>query len=72
MNAIRSISLPGSTIGFDYVARFPEMMEAYGVKALYEIMKSQIAGEPAHLFSIERGKIEAFLAERGYRSPISL
>ena len=43
------------------------MMEAYGVKALYEIMKSQIAGEPADLFSIERGGIDQFLAQRGYR-----
>jgi methyltransferase (TIGR00027 family) len=67
LNAIRSISLPGSTIGLDYASRFPEMMEAYGVKALYEIMKSQVAGEPAGLFSIERGKIEEFLSERGFR-----
>ena len=42
------------------------MMEAYGVKALYEIMKSQTAGERVDLFNIERGKIEEFLAERGY------
>jgi methyltransferase (TIGR00027 family) len=67
MDAIRSISLPGSSIGFDYVSRFPEMMEAYGVKALYEIMKSQIAGEPADLFNIERGRIEEFLSKRGYK-----
>ncbi|MBW1781141.1 MAG: SAM-dependent methyltransferase [Deltaproteobacteria bacterium] len=66
LHAIRSISLPGSTIGFDYVSRFPEMMAAYGVKALYDIMKSQIAGEPADLFSIEQGKVDQFLAERGY------
>ena len=67
MSSIRSVSAPGSTLAFDYVSRFPGMMESYGTKELYAIMKSFRAGEPADLFNIERGKIEAFLSERGYR-----
>lgn len=66
MDSIRAISLPGSTIGFDYASRFPNMMEAYGVKELAEIMRAQAAGEPLGLM-IERGNIEVFLSERGYR-----
>jgi methyltransferase (TIGR00027 family) len=67
MDFIRSISLPGSTIGFDYGSRFPEMMEAYGFRALAEFMRTQVTGEPAGLFGIERGKIEEFLSKRGFR-----
>jgi methyltransferase (TIGR00027 family) len=66
LDSITAISSPGSTIAFDYASRFPDMMEAYGVKALAEIMRAQAAGEPIGLM-IERGNIEVFLSERGYR-----
>jgi methyltransferase (TIGR00027 family) len=67
LEVVRSISQPGSTIGFDYGSRFPGMLEAYGVRVLAETMRTQAAGEPAGLFGIERGKIEAFLSKRGFR-----
>lgn len=67
LDSIKSIALPGSTIGFDYGSRFSEMMEAYGVRALAEVMRTQAAGEPAGLFGVERGKIEEFLSKRGFR-----
>jgi methyltransferase (TIGR00027 family) len=63
---IKSSSLIGSTVCFDYGARWPEMLEAYGVKKLAETMKTDYSGE-ATGFGIERGKIESFLSDRGYK-----
>jgi methyltransferase (TIGR00027 family) len=63
---IKSSSSVGSTVCFDYGARWPEMLEAYGVKKLMETMSTDYSGE-ATGFGIERGKIESFLADRGYK-----
>lgn len=66
LSFIRSNSLAGSSVCFDYDALSPEMSDAYGVKELEEFMKSEIPAEPLE-FGIEEGKIESFLSERGYK-----
>ncbi len=63
---IRLTSSVGSTVCFDYTAFWPEMLNAYGVKQLVESMRTNNPGEPGR-FSIERGKIESFLSDRGYK-----
>jgi methyltransferase (TIGR00027 family) len=66
LNFIKSTSSAGSTVCFDYGAFWPEMLNAYGVKKLREHMITNNPGESTR-FGIERGKIESFLAERGYK-----
>ena len=66
LNFIKSTSSVGSTVCFDYVAFWSEMLNAYGVKRSVESMRTNIPGEPGR-FSIERGKIESFLSDRGYK-----
>jgi methyltransferase (TIGR00027 family) len=66
LHFIKSTSSVGSTVCFDYGARWPEMLEAYGVKKLLETMKTDYSGE-ATGFGIERGEIGSFLSDRGYK-----
>jgi len=63
---IKSSSSTGSTICFDYMTRGPEMKDAYGVKESIELMRTNNPGEPTR-FGIERGKIEPFLSDMGYK-----
>jgi methyltransferase (TIGR00027 family) len=63
---IKSTSSVGSTVCFDYGARWPEVLEAYGVKKLRETMSTDYSGE-ATGFGIERGGIESFLSDRGFK-----
>ena len=63
---IKSSSSVGSTICFDYGAHWPEMLDAYGVRRLMETMRTDYSGE-ATRFGIERGKVESFLTDRGYK-----
>jgi methyltransferase (TIGR00027 family) len=63
---IKSSSSIGSTLCFDYGAHWPERLNAYGVKKLVETMRTDYSGETTG-FGIERGKIESFLTDRGYK-----
>jgi methyltransferase (TIGR00027 family) len=63
---IKSSSSIGSTLCFDYGAHWPERLNAYGVKKLLETMRTDYSGETTG-FGIERGKIESFLTDRGYK-----
>lgn len=63
---IRINSSPGSAVFFDYHSQWPEMLDAYGVKELKQFHDTHASGEP-YRFGIERGKIESFLPERGYK-----
>ncbi len=64
---IASNSAAGSMLFFDYHTRWPEMMDAYGVKELFEFHETNAPGEPLQ-FAVERDKIETFLSERGYET----
>lgn len=63
--AIRSISRATSSICFDYASLSAEALNEEGAKKLREHMKSQYSAEPTK-FGIPQGKLEPFLAERGY------
>jgi methyltransferase (TIGR00027 family) len=62
---IRATSCAGSSICFDYASLSAEALNEEGAKKLRQLMKSDHPAEPA-TFGIPRGKLEAFLAERGY------
>ena len=62
---VRASAPAGASICFDYVALSDEALKAQNVKDLRQLMKSQYAGEPTR-FGIRAGRIEAFLAERGF------
>ncbi len=66
LHFIKTISASGSTLCFDYTTRWSEMMNAYGVRKLFETHMANYSGEVAR-FSLERGKIESFLSDRGYK-----
>lgn len=66
LDFIKSNSSTGSTVCFDYNVLWPEMMDAYGVRKSMETMRTYNPGEPGR-FGIERGKIESFLSDRGYK-----
>jgi methyltransferase (TIGR00027 family) len=63
--AIKEIACPGSSIGFDYAALSAEALNEVGIRTLREHLKSNAPAEPTR-FGIPQGKLEAFLAERGY------
>ena len=62
---VRSNSPPGSSISFDYASVSDEALNEDGAKELRKHMQSQHSNEPTK-FGIQAGKIEAFLAERGF------
>ena len=66
LHFIKSTSASHSSVCFDYSTYWPEMWNTYGVKELLETMRTLHPGEGSK-FSIERGKIESFLSERGYK-----
>jgi O-methyltransferase involved in polyketide biosynthesis len=61
----RSNSPPGSSITFDYASLSDEALNEDGAKELRKHMQSRHSNEPTK-FGIRTGKIEAFLAERGF------
>jgi methyltransferase (TIGR00027 family) len=65
LEAIRDISCVGSSVCFDYASLSPEALSEEGIKKLRELMKSDHPAEPTK-FGTPQGKLEAFLAERGY------
>jgi len=62
---VRSNSPSGSSISFDYASLSDEALNEDGAKELRKHMRSQHSNEPTK-FGIRAGKIEAFLAERGF------
>jgi methyltransferase (TIGR00027 family) len=65
LTAVRSASAPGSSIAFDYASLSAKALGEEGIQKLQEIMKSDHAAEPTK-FGIPAGKLEPFLAARGY------
>jgi len=62
---VRSNPPSGSSIAFDYASLSEEALNEDGAKELRKHMKSRYSNEPTK-FGIRTGKIEAFLAERGF------
>jgi len=62
---VRSNSPSGSSISFDYASLSDEALNEDGAKELRKHMQSRYSNEPTR-FGIRAGKIEAFLAERGF------
>ena len=62
---VRSNSPSGSSIAFDYASISNEALNEDGAKELRKHMQSRHSNEPTK-FGIRTGKIEAFLAERGF------
>jgi methyltransferase (TIGR00027 family) len=56
----------GSLISFDYASLSDEALNEDGAKGLRKHMQSRFSNEPTK-FGIRAGKIEAFLAERGFK-----
>ena len=63
---IKSNTLTGSTLSFDFIISSPDILDLYGIREVIEYMRTNYAGEPVR-FNIEKGKIESFLAVRGYK-----
>lgn len=66
LDFIRLNSPPGSTIAFDYSRFSRDKKDKYGVRETVGFMKSAYSGEPT-FFKIDKGKIESFLSERGFK-----
>jgi methyltransferase (TIGR00027 family) len=62
---VRANSPSGSSIGFDYASLSDEALDENGAKELRKHMRSRHSNEPTK-FGIRAGKIESFLAERGF------
>jgi methyltransferase (TIGR00027 family) len=65
LGTIRDISCVGSSVCFDYASLSAEALSEEGAKILREHMKSRYSAEPTK-FGIPQGRLDAFLAERGY------
>lgn len=63
---VRCNSLAGSAIAFDYIALWPGIFDAYGVKELIEFNRKNQSGESGNSFALEEGAIDSFLSERGF------
>jgi methyltransferase (TIGR00027 family) len=62
---VRLNSPSGSSISFDYASLSDDAMKEDGAKELRKLMHSRYSNEPTK-FGIRAGRIEAFLAERGF------
>jgi methyltransferase (TIGR00027 family) len=62
---VRSNAPSGSSISFDYASLSDEALNEDGAKELRKHLQSQYSNEPTK-FGIKAGRIEAFLAERGF------
>ncbi len=63
--AVRSVSLTGSSICFDFASLSREALGEESIKKLREQMKTTQAAEPAK-FGIPKGALEGFLSARGF------
>jgi len=66
LDFIRNRSGAGSLVAFDYIALWPGVFDAYGVKELMEFNASKQSGESGGRFLLEEGAITGFLDERGF------
>jgi methyltransferase (TIGR00027 family) len=65
LNFIKTNSLPGSSVCFDYASLSPEALNNDSVSKIRKRMKTRYSGEPTR-FGIIRGNLKPFLSERGY------
>ncbi len=65
LEGVRAVAPAGSSICFDFASLSFEAFSDEGVKKLRQLMRSNHPGEPTR-FGIPKGKLDAFLAERGY------
>ena len=72
LNFIKNQSPAGSMVAFDYIALWPGIFDAYGVKELIQFNTAQQAGESGAGFSIEEGAVESFFTERGFEISIHM
>ncbi len=63
---VRSNTRAGSAIAFDYIALWPGVLDAYGVKELIEFNSKNQSGESGNSFALGEGSIESFLSDRGF------
>jgi methyltransferase (TIGR00027 family) len=63
---VKALSPAGSSIGFDYAALSPEVLQDTDVQEFRKSMQTRHADEPTH-FGIRAGTIDAFLNERGFQ-----
>jgi methyltransferase (TIGR00027 family) len=64
---IKSNSPSGSIVAFDYIALWPGIFDAYGVKELIEFNAAKQSGESGNNFALEEGSVESFLLEKGFK-----
>jgi methyltransferase (TIGR00027 family) len=62
---VKSNTIPGSSICFDYAALSDEVLNENGAKEMRKLLRSQYSNEPTK-FGIRAGEIETFLASRGF------
>ena len=67
---IRSGSPAGSLVAFDYIAVWPGVLEAYGVRELVDYNSKKQSGESGGMFNIVDGEIESFLNARGFETAV--
>jgi methyltransferase (TIGR00027 family) len=65
LGAVRALSVPGSSICFDFASLSPEALSEDGIKKLRQQMDTNHSAEPTR-FGIPKGKLEAFLSRRGF------
>jgi methyltransferase (TIGR00027 family) len=63
--AVKTLSAAGSSLCLDYASLSPEALSNETVREWREHMKSKYPAEPTR-FGIPHGKLEEFLADRGY------
>jgi methyltransferase (TIGR00027 family) len=64
--AVKSLSVPGSFIAFDFASVSSEALGEEGIKKLREQLRSDHPAEPAR-FGIPEGKLEPLLSAHGFR-----
>ncbi|MBI9087369.1 MAG: SAM-dependent methyltransferase [Desulfobacterales bacterium] len=64
---IKQNSPSGSIVAFDYIALWPGIFDAYGVKELMNFNAKNQSGESGNKFALEEGAVESFLSEKGFK-----
>jgi methyltransferase (TIGR00027 family) len=65
LGAVKTLSTVGSSISFDVASLSPEALREDGIKKLRQQMSTSASAEPTR-FGIPHGRLEAFLAKRGF------
>lgn len=66
LTSVRRLAAAGSRLVFDYLLQAADLDTRPGVKEVLEAWRNAYAGEPVQ-FGVAEGKINDFLAERGFR-----